>query len=106
VGFRDTLAAADRLARETLGEPVTYTPGVGDAVEVDGIFDAAHVEVDPAGQPGVTTQGPAVFLTLDELTSDPETDTDATVTIRGVEYTAHTVRPDGQGGVFLLLHEA
>lgn len=104
MNFSDALAAADVLVRETLGEEVTYTPGVGAEVTVFGVFDAVYVRVD-AGESGISSTGPAVALTLTDLPSSPETDTAARVTIRGVEYLAHTVEPDGQGMVRLLLHE-
>lgn len=104
MGFTDALAVADRAVRQQLGETVTYTPGVGEAVEVEGVFDAVAQVVDPEN-PGVVTPSPAVFLTLDDLPSNPETDTSSRVTIRGTTYRAHTVRADGQGGVLLQLHE-
>lgn len=104
MGFADLLAAGDRAVRQALGDAtIVYTPGVGDPETVTGIFDAAYVRVE-AGPAGISSSGPAVFLTLDDLPSDPKTDTDATVTIGGVEYTPHEVHPDGLGGVFLLLH--
>ncbi len=101
--FAGLLSAGDRVVRKTLGGAITYSPGVGDPVDVDGVFDANYVRVD-LGQAGVASVGPAVFLRLEDLPSNPETDTDATVTYAGVEYTAHTVQPDGIGGVHLLLH--
>lgn len=104
MGFADLMASlVDPAVRQQLGGSVTYTPGVGAAVTVDGVFDAAHQHLD-LGEPGVTSQGPAAFLTLADLPSDPVTDTAATVTYAGVTYTPHTVKPDGLGGVLLLLH--
>lgn len=103
--FAAHLASADAAVVGHLGAEVTYTPGVGDAVPVTGIFDAAHEQVD-AGQPGVTSSGPAVFLRLSDLPSDPETDTDATVTVDGVLYRPWEPAKDGQGGVLLRLHRA
>ena len=103
MGFTDLLAVGDQHVRRKLGGAITYTPGVGAPVEVDGVFDAAHVHVD-LGEPGVSSQGPAVFLTLADLPSDPDLDGAATVTVAGVTYTPHTVKPDGTGAVVLLLH--
>lgn len=106
MSFAEILARADVQARTILGEAVTYTPGAGLPATVDGIFDAAYLVVDPdAGQAGVSSSGPAVFLKLADLTSDPGLDSVATVTIRSVVYTWHEVKPDGTGGVLLLLHE-
>lgn len=105
MGFADLMATVDRAVLDSrLGDEVTYTPGVGAPVEVLGCFDALYTRVEAGGQAGISSSGPAVFLALDDLPSDPETDTAATVTIAGVTYTAHEVRPDGMGGVVLLLH--
>lgn len=103
MGFTDLLAQADRIALDVLGGPVVFTPGVGSPVTVQGIFDASYRKLD-LGQPGVSTAGPAVFLELADLPSNPVTDLSATVTISGTTYTIHEVQPDGLGGVVLLLH--
>ena len=103
MAFADLVRVSDRITRELLGERVTYTSGVGTAVQVSGVFDLAYVKVD-AGQPGVSSVGPSVFLALEDLSSDPSEDPAATVTVGGVTYTAHEVMPDGLGGVRLLLH--
>jgi hypothetical protein len=102
VGFTDLLENADRAVRQVLGSAITYTPGVGSPVTVQGVFDAAYVRAD-AGQAGVSTASPAVFLRLSELPTDPREDS-PTVTVGGVDYSVHEVEPDGLGGVRLLLH--
>lgn len=100
------MAVGDRIVRSQLGEddPITYTPGVGDPVFVTGVFDDAYLRVD-AGQPGIASSGPAVFLSLGDLPTDPETDTAATVTIAGVMYSPYEVQKDGLGAVLLHLHK-
>ena len=105
MGFADALALGDAALRGILGGSITYTPTVGEAVVVDGVFDAAFQVVDGVGSSAVMSVGPAVFLTLDDLPSDPETDTAATVTVASVAYLPHTVKKDGQGGVVLLMHK-
>lgn len=105
MAFTDLLASGDSSLRALLGETVTYTPGVGSAVDVQGVFDAAYVRVD-VGQPGVSSVSPAVFVGLDDLTSDPESDSDAEVTVDGTDYVIREVQKDGKGGVLLLLHRA
>lgn len=82
---------------------MNYAPSVGAAVDVTGIFDAAYVKVD-AGQAGVSSVGPAVFLRLEDLPGNPLED-DATVTVGAVAYEIAEAKPDGQGGVLLLLHK-
>jgi hypothetical protein len=104
VGFSELLATVDRAVRKTLGGSVTYSPTSGSPVTVDGVFDAAYVRVD-LGQAGVSSSGPAVFLRLSDLPSDPSTDATATVTVSGVTYTVHEAQPDGLGGVLLQLHQ-
>ena len=103
MAFRDLLAVADRAAQKHLGGTVRYTPTNGASAEVAGVFEAGHVRAD-AGQAGMTTVGPAVFLRLEDLPSDPELDEGASVTVSGVEYRIHEPAKDGQGGVTLYLH--
>ncbi len=105
MGFKAILAVGDQVVRGILGESVTYSPTAGDPVEVDGVFDAAYEKVE-AGEAGISSYGPAVFLSLADLPSNPGTDLTATVTVDGTEYTIHETKPDGQGGVALLLHLA
>lgn len=103
MAFADLLAVADRAIQTHLGGPVVYESSSGAAATVRGVFDAAYVRMD-AGQPGVSTSGPAVFLTLADLPSDPGID-DPVLTIDGSQYRAHEAKKDGKGGVLILLHE-
>lgn len=109
MGFADLMAAADRSVRQKLGGAITYTPGVGVAVEVDGIFTAPH-SIEDVGErgAGISTVSPTLFLTLEDLPSDPESDTSARVTVDGVTYRWDTgeSHPDGMGGILLFLHRA
>lgn len=99
------LAQVDAAVLESpLAEEVTYTSGTGTAVYPRGVFDALYVKAD-VGEVGVSSAGPALFLRLADLSSDPETDLSAQVTVDGTEYMWREVQPDGQGGVLLLLHE-
>jgi hypothetical protein len=97
------LAAADRAVLQQLGGTVRYAPTAGQAVDVRGVFEAAYVRTE-AGQAGVVSSGPAVFLRLADLPSDPEDDS-PTITVEGVEYSVREPQKDGQGGVLLLLHK-
>lgn len=104
MSFVDLLQTADVAVRGHLGGTVTYTPSVGAPVDVAGVFDAAHVEVDPGQISMASSVGPAVFVRLADLPSDVDSDTGARITNAGVAYTIHTVKPDGLGGAHLLLH--
>jgi len=103
MGFPALLASSDRAVLQHLGGTVVYAPSDGEPVEVPGIFDAAWVRVD-AGEAGVTSVGPAVFLRLSDLPSDPEDDAGARVTAGGTTYRIREAQRDGQGGVVLHLH--
>lgn len=103
MAFADLVAQVDRAALSTLGgEPVTYAPEVGSAVEVTGIFDAQYVLAKGGAEAGVEALGPAVFLRLEDLPVDPEED-EPTLTIGGVDYRVTERRPDGMGGIVLAL---
>lgn len=105
MSFLDHLALADRAAREHLGGSVTYAPGTGSPVTVNGVFDALYEHVD-AGQAGVSTFSPAVFLALSDLPSDPRADkVGARITVAGTVYRIREVKPDGTGAVLILLHK-
>ncbi len=100
------LAAVDRaILQGDLGGTVRYTPSAGAPVDVRGIFDAAYVRVG-AGGAGAVSQGPAAFVRLADLPTDPEDDPDPIVTVEepvGVftPYSVREVHRDGQGGAVL-----
>lgn len=103
MAFPDILGSVDRVVRQQLGGAITYTPGGGSAVTVQGIFDDVSVIVDDS-RAGLATTGPVVFLRLEDLTSDPVEDSAATITVGSVVYEVKEPQPDGLGGIRLLLH--
>lgn len=103
MGFAEAIALADRSALAHLGGAVTYESSLGESVAVRGIFDEAYALVE-AGQVGVSSTAPAAFLLLADLPSNPSEDSPA-ITIAGVEYEVREAKPDGLGGVLLILHE-
>lgn len=103
MSFADLVANADRAAQSALGgEPVIYRPAVEAVVTVTGIFDAQYVLAKGSANAGVETLGPAVFLRLEDLPTNPEDD-EPTLEIRGVDYRVIERRPDGMGGIVLAL---
>jgi hypothetical protein len=101
--FADLVADIDRAAQAELGgEPVIYRPAVGDEVQPIGIFDAQYVLAQGDAEAGVEAAGPAVFLRLSDLPVDPELD-EPTLTIDGIGYRVTARKPDGIGGIVLLL---
>ena len=102
MAFADLIALTDRSVQAHLGGvPVTYAPGVGNAVTVLGIFDENYSLVDQ-GNAGVETIVPAVFLRLEDLPSDPRED-NPIITIGLVEYTVRERPTDGVGGAIRLI---
>lgn len=104
MSFFDLIARADRTAQRVLGGvPVVYTPQDGAPVTVTGIFDAQYLLIE-SGETRVEGRHPAVFLRLSDLPTDPDQD-EPTVTIGAKEYRVTERRPDGLGGVLLVLLE-
>jgi hypothetical protein len=107
MAFADLMPVMDRAVVEQLGGTVHYAPSVGDAIDVQGVFDAAYVKVDAGGQAGVSSCGPAVFLLLDDLPASPNpVDDSPIITIDSIAYQAAEAQPDGKGGVLFHLHLA
>jgi hypothetical protein len=107
MAFSDLMPVMDRAIVEQLGGPVHYAPSTGDAVDVQGVFDAVYVKVDAGGEAGVSSCGPAVFLLLEDLPASPDpVDDSPTITIDGVAYVVAEAQPDGKGGVLFHLHLA
>ena len=109
MAWSDSLAAADRVIRQTLGGSVSFRPaGESDTVVVSGLFEDEYQ--DSRGDQGVVNTGPAVFVSAADLKySDGSQMTvyqGATVTVNGVEYTVREPRLDGQGGLLLHLQVA
>lgn len=100
--FAGLMVTADALVRQALGQSVNYYPTVGSPVTVHGIFDASYVKLENA-QAGVSSTGPAVFLALADLPSDPSTDITATIAVGLLTYRVRECEPDGLGGVLLYL---
>src|SRR6185369_15337225 len=97
------MLAADRAVLSLLGgESVLYSPEVGDAVPIDGMFDERYVLAKGDGEAGVETTGPALFVRIDDLPADIEDD-EPIFTIRGDDFRVTERRPDGIGGVVLVL---
>lgn len=105
MGFADLVAAADRAVQDKLGgEPVFYQPEAGAAAVAVGVFDEVYILAKGDPEAGVETVGPAVFFRLEDLPTNPEDD-EPILTIRTVTYRVIERRPDGLGGVLLVLRK-
>lgn len=106
MAFSDLVAAADRAAQKHLGGvAVSYHPEGGPPADVVGIFDEAYQLLKADAEAGVESSGPAVFLRLADLPVDPEDD-EPTLVIAGASYRVVERRPDGLGGIVLVLRLA
>lgn len=106
MGFFDTVERADRACLAHLGQvSVTYTPAVGDPVVVQGLFDRPYdMLVEGSAEYGVEQRSPMVWLRLEDLPADPDTD-NPTLTIDGVNYDVIERKPDAErAGIVLVLH--
>lgn len=104
--FADLVERVDRAVQGALGGvTVTYQPELGAPVDVTGVFDERYVLAKGSAEAGVETLGPAVFLRLEDLPTDPEDD-EPTITIASVVYRVVERRPDGMGGMVLVLRRA
>lgn len=103
--WNNLVSNMDGAVQSNLGGPVLYTPaaGNGDPVTIQGVFDRQYIAVD-AGQAGVASAIPALFVRLADLPTDPMQD-DPTITIDGVAYRVVEPKLDGQGGALLHLHK-
>lgn len=97
------IAGVDRLVVDTFHDDAIYTPAVGDPVPVRCVFDRSYLLAADVGGPGVSTTAPAAFLRVADLPGNPPPYGD--LHVRGVDYRVTEPKPDGQGGVLLVLAE-
>lgn len=104
MGWPSLVEQMDRACLKSMGVAIQYVPALGAAVDLEhAIFDASYIRVD-AGQAGVSSATPMVFVRLSDLPSDPAQD-DPNVIVDGVTYQVTEIQKDGQGGVRLILHK-
>jgi len=80
----------------------TFTPSVGDAATIYGIFDAEYVTIDPGGTVGISTAAPV----FQARTVDVVGAYGGTLAVNSTTYDIIEVRPDGTGMTTLILQEA
>lgn len=101
------LAAA--MDADAFGEPVGYTPSVSApgaaALDIMGVFSAAHEIVDMTGDAPVSATAPALGIRLADLGGIVPEQGDRPVTVRGKSYKVYDTQPDGQAGMTLILKE-
>lgn len=106
MSFGELLGSLDARVFERLsgGESIAYRTSALRMTSIRGIFDAVYQPLG-GGELQVMSSGPAVFVRLEDLPTDPREDRGARVIVDGTHYQIREVQPDGRGGALLLLHE-
>lgn len=87
----------------SFGETVTYTPGIGVAKSISGIFGAVSAAVEVGEGVFSRSVAPRLGIRLSDLDNPPKKAD--RVTIRSIVYRVDDIEEDGQGGASLGLHK-
>ena len=101
--LNDLANRALRAGVAVMGEPVTYIRGE-ESWQIKGIFQSAHIAIDPETGSPVSTQQPVVGLNGRDLPVTPKTNDK--LAARGNVYRIRDVQPAGHTGFTLLLQKA
>ena len=96
---------AHKIAQNTFGVAVTYFPQAGSSFATRGVFVDEHTEHDETGNSGISTVSPMMDVQLSEMDAAPQIDDELVIDDTGQRYLVLDPRPDGQGGVRLMLQE-
>lgn len=102
--WRDRSSRIWDSLKSHFGETITYTPAVGDPVEIQAMIDKAFISLDPASGAAQVSTKPMIGVKKADLEADPKADD--TVEMRGATYRVVEVQDDGQAGWDLILHKA
>jgi len=102
MNWEDATKRALGTALNTFGKSATYTPAVGAASTITGVFDRGYRAIEFNG---VETSSFAITfaIKLEDLSANPVSGDQ--VTIDGTTYKIIESQEDGQGGAILILHE-
>lgn len=99
MSFKSLEAIVVKLCNRVIGTSITYTPAIGSASSINGIFDNQYVDIN-----GVVSLKPTLRISLVDLASAPAKND--TVTISGTTYRILESREDGYGGSTLILQKS
>lgn len=102
--WNDMVEGMNEAVTEVFGETVTYSPIVGDDVEIQGVFDANYLEIDPETGAAIQSTNPMLGINSADLDAEP-TNGDQ-VTVRSVLYNVIEWQPDSEGHGKLVLKKA
>lgn len=97
------IASTDHTVLDHLGISCQYITRDGEVTDIVGVFDAKYERLDQAGEAGVLSSTPMLFVRLSDLPVDPMAD-DGDVIVNGLRYRIIEPEKDGQGGCRLILH--
>lgn len=93
--------------QESFGYSVEYSHNGSAPISIIGIYDAAHVSVDPDTGAAITSEDPILGISAADLPGKPTKSDTLTITRTNGEYLGSfqviDSEPDGQGGINLVL---
>lgn len=101
--LNDLANRALKAALYGMGEPITYMRG-DESWQVKGMFQSAHIALDPETGGPVSSQQPIVGVNGRDLPITPKTSD--RVAARGSVWRVRDVQPDGHTGFMLMLQKA
>lgn len=102
MGWEKLTDPVNRAVSASLGVPATWTPkGSGSPVAIRAVFRRNRQEFDAESGCVVETTSSAAMIRADDLPRAPEEEDG--FTIQGLEFLVAGTRPDGQGGILLIL---
>lgn len=100
----DALLISDRAVQTVFGEVAVYRSALDVTISLPrAVFSNEYSSID-GDESGVPTSLPALWVRLDDLPVDPLSD-DGEVTVAGFVYRVIDVKPDGEGGAWLVLQK-
>ncbi len=106
MGWQQRVDRLHGAAKRTFGEPVLYRPVGGGETEIQGIFTAAHTEIDFEREGALADLQPTLGIREADLTGDVVTGENGDVfVVRGTSYYPAESQPDGEGMTVLHLFE-
>lgn len=88
---------------KTFGTTVEYYPQNEEPVEIEAIFDEAHVTSDPGSEIPIDTVNPIIHVRLLDLPCSPSPGD--RVCIGEKHFRVMSFQPDGQGAAVIILHK-
>lgn len=86
---------------KTFGVPVEYGRG-SSVIQINGIYDANYIEVDPNTGAYVMSANPILFVSAADL-PEGKAVADDFITVKNIKFKVIEPQPDSEGGIKLIL---